>query len=249
MSSRFAKKLSVLSLALVSLAVLLGLSGSALARPTSEKTLENTVAQDEPKHASGDQKKDEAGKKEADPEEAVRHSAPVKAIARLTGLDVDTAYWLAVGLNLLGLFVILWIPLRKALPAFFKGRTESIQKRLEESRKTTEEAGRRLAEVEGRLSRLDTEIAEMRNEAEAGAQAEEQRVRATVEEERRRIVQSAEQEIATAASAARRELKVFAANLAIELAEKKIRIVESADQALVHQFTVELGLGLGKDGR
>jgi F-type H+-transporting ATPase subunit b len=243
MSARFAKHLSVLSLALVSLALFLGMSGSALARPASEKVPENTAAQDEPRHASGDLKKDEPGKKEADPEEAVRHSAPVKAIARLTGLDVDKAYWLAVGLNFLCLFVILWIPLKKVLPGFFKGRTESIQKRLEESRKTTEEARRRLAEVEGRLSRLDTEIEQMRNEAEAAARAEEQRMLAVVEEERRRIVQSAEQEIATAASAARRELKAFAADLAVDLAEKRIQITESADRALVHEFGAQLGKG------
>ena len=85
----------------------------------------------------------------------------------------------------------------------------------------------------------------MRSESEAAAQAEEQRVLAAVEEERRRIVQSAEQEIAMAANAARRELKSFAADLAVDLAEKKIQSRQIADQALVHEFTSQLG----KDGR
>jgi F-type H+-transporting ATPase subunit b len=251
MPSRFAKNLSILSLTLVSLALILGVSGAALALPpaTAERAPESTAApstavQGEPRHASDDSKKGEPEKKEDDLEEGFRHSASVKAIAKLTGLDVDKAYWLSVVLNFLILFAILWIPLKKFLPGFFKGRTEAIQKRLEESRKTTEEARRRLAEVEGRLSRLDTEIAQMRNEAEAGAQAEEQRVLAAVEEERRRIVQSAEQEIAMAANAARRELKAFAADLAVDLAEKKIQIRESADRALVHEFAAQLG----KDG-
>jgi F-type H+-transporting ATPase subunit b len=235
MSSRFAKKLSQLSLTLVSLGLLLGISGSAFARPAPpEKAQENTAAQGESKHASNAPEK-------ADPEEAIRHSAPVKAIARMTGLDVDKAYWLCIIFNLVVLLVVLGIPMKKRLPGFFKGRTEVIQKRLEESRKTTEEARRRLAEVEDRLSRLDTEIAQMRSEAEAGAQAEEQRVLAAVEEERRRIVQSAEQEIAMAANSARRELKAFAADLAVDLAEKKIQSRQIADQSMVQEFASQLG--------
>jgi F-type H+-transporting ATPase subunit b len=247
MPSHFAKNLSILSLTLVSLALILGVSGAALAQPpvTAESAAApSTAVQGEPRHASDDSKKGEPEKKEDDLEEGFRHSASVKAIAKLTGLDVDKAYWLSVVLNFLILFAILWIPLKKFLPGFFKGRTEAIQKRLEESRKTTEEARRRLAEVEGRLSRLDTEIAQMRSEAEAGAQAEEQRVLTAVEEERRRIVQSAEQEIAMAANAARRELKAFAADLAVDLAEKKIQSRQIADQALVHEFAAQLG----KDG-
>jgi len=84
----------------------------------------------------------------------------------------------------------------------------------------------------------------MRREAEENAKAEEQRILAAGEEERRRIVASAEQEIEMAANAARRELKSYVAELAVELAEKKIRVSKDADEALVRAFTAELG----KDG-
>lgn len=240
MSSRFARKSSILVLSLC-----LATSGSAFARSAnSEKTPEKIATQDARRQAS--QASEAQGKeKEGALEEGFRHSASVKLIAKLTGLDEVKAYWLSVIINFLILFLILWIPLKKLLPKFFKGRTEAIQKRLEESRKTTEEARRRLAEVEGRLSRLDTEIAQMRSEADTAAQAEEQRVLAAVEEERRRIVQSAEQEIAMAANAARRELKAFAADLAVDLAEKKIQGRRLDDEALVHDFAAQLG----KDGR
>ena len=241
MSSRFARKVSSLVLGVAVLGFALTVSGLAFARPVaSEKVPEKIASQDEPRHASDAQGKE----KEADPEEALSHSPSVKLIAKVTGLNVYMDDWLSVILNLLLLFVILWIPLRKRLPTFFQGRTEAIQKRLEESRKTTEEARRRLAEVEERLSRLDAEIAQMRNQADAGVQAEEQRVLAAAEEERRRIVQSAEQEIAMAANAARRELKAFAADLAVDLAEKKIQSRTIADAALVHDFATQLG----KDG-
>ncbi len=247
MLSHFARKRSILLLVL-----LLGLGSLAFAHPsaTQETSSEKTSIQEK----SGDQKKD----KGEELEEGFRHSSSVKFIAKIMGLKVsndmpeeernknlDKAYWVSVVLNFLVLFVILWLPLRKALPKFFKGRTEAIQKRLEESRKTTEDARRRLAEVENRLSRLDAEIAQMRSSADADAEAEERRVLAAAEEERRRIVQSAEQEIAMAANAARRELKAFAADLAVDLAEKKIQSRKLADEALVHDFAAQLG----KDGR
>jgi F0F1-type ATP synthase membrane subunit b/b' len=47
-----------------------------------------------------------------------------------------------------------------------------------------------------------------------------------------------------AANAARRELKAYVGELAIELAEKKIRVNKDTDEALVRVFTSQLG----KDG-
>ncbi len=251
MLSHLARKLSILVLVLF-----LVLGGSAFACPAAsqESSSEKTAAQEKSGETSNAPEKDKGEELEA----GFRHSSSVKLIAKIMGLKVsddipkeerdknlDKAYWVSVILNFVVLFLILFIPLRKVLPKFFKGRTESIQKRLEESRKTTEDARRRLTEVESRLSRLDAEIAQMRNAADADAQAEEQRALAAVEEERHRIVQSAEQEIAMAANAARRELKAFAADLAVDLAEKKIQSRKLADEALVHDFAAQLG----KDGR
>jgi F-type H+-transporting ATPase subunit b len=186
----------------------------------------------------------EAEKEESDPTQALKQSTAVKWIARSTGLSVDAVYWLSVFLNFAVVFAVLAKLLRKSLPAIFKSRTEMIQKRIEEARAASEEARRRLSEVEGRLSRLDVEITEMRREAEENGLAEEKRVLAAAEEERRRIVAAAEQEIAMAANAARRDLKSYAANLAVDLAAKKIQVGKDADQALVREFTTHLG----KDG-
>jgi F-type H+-transporting ATPase subunit b len=187
------------------------------------------------------QKAEKAENKEADPAENLRHSKTVQMIARWTGMSVDGAFWVCMFLNFAVIFFALWIPLRKRLPGFFKSRSESIQKRVEEARKTSEEARRRLSDVEGRLSRLDAEITEMRREADEGARSEERRMRAELEAERQRILAAAEQEIAMAAGAARRELKSYAAALAVDLAEKKIRVDKDADQALVREFTASLG--------
>ena len=49
-----------------------------------------------------------------------------------------------------------------------------------------------------------------------------------------------EQEIAAAAKLARRELTAYAANLAVSLAAKQIKVDTATDQALVRSFAQEL---------
>jgi F-type H+-transporting ATPase subunit b len=195
-------------------------------------------AQPSPKH-EGEEQLEQGG--EAD---AIRNAPAVRFIARHTGLSKNGAYWLCIGLNFAVIFFAIAGLMRKMLPGYFRGRTSTIQKGIEEARKMSEDARRRLAEVEGRLSRLDTEIAGMRREADENAKAEEQRLLAAGEEERKRIVASAEQEIEMAANSARRELKTYVAELAVQLAEKKIHVNKDTDEALVRAFTTQMG----KDG-
>ena len=210
------------------------------AKPASEATTIPS-AQEEPKSEKAEGREKVKEGQEAD---AIRNAPAVKWIARHTGLTNDQAYWLCIGLNFAVIFVAIAGLMRKMLPGYFRGRTSTIQKGIEEARKMSEDARRRLSEVEGRLSRLDTEIAGMKREADENAKAEEQRLLAAGEEERRRIVASAEQEIEMAANSARRELKAYVAELAVQLAEKKIRVSKDTDEALVRAFTTQMG----KDG-
>jgi len=231
---------------LCAIAVLLGLAltpASSLhaqesAKPASSAAQQPQATPLSPEH-EGEKQLENGG--EAD---AIRHSPSVKWIARKTGLTVDQAYWLCLGLNFAVIFFFMVRLLGKMLPGYFRGRTSTIQKGIEEARKMSEDARGRLADVEGRLSRLDAEIAGMQREADENAKAEEQRLLAAGEEERRRIVASAEQEIEMAANTARRELKAHAAELAVQLAEKKIRVSQDTDEALVRAFTTQMG----KDG-
>jgi F-type H+-transporting ATPase subunit b len=169
-----------------------------------------------------------------------KHSASVQLISKITGLSLDGAYWLAVTLNFaIVAGLIAWFA-KKNLPAMFRARTASIQKSLEEARKASEDANRRLAEIESRLGRLDDEILQMRAAAEKEAVAEEERIKAAAAEEARRIKVSADQEIAAALKAARRELTAYAADLAVALASKQIRVDTPTDQALVRRFAQQL---------
>jgi F-type H+-transporting ATPase subunit b len=120
---------------------------------------------------------------------------------------------------------------------------------MQEAQKASEEARRKLAEIESRLRRLDVEIGMMRDGAERESAAEEARIQGAAEEDARKIVAAAEQEIAAAAKAARRQLTAHAADLAVGLAQKQIRVDAATDQALVRNFAQELGAASDNSGK
>jgi F-type H+-transporting ATPase subunit b len=121
---------------------------------------------------------------------------------------------------------------------------------MQEAQKASEEARHKLAEIESRLAKLDAEIGVMRDAAEKEGAAEEARIKAAAEEDARKIVVSAEQEIAATAKTARRQLTAYAGDLAVGLAQKQIRVDAATDQVLVRNFSGQLGAASdsGKDG-
>lgn len=190
----------------------------------------------------------ESGHEEEDENKQFKESPSVKWFASHTGLGLGTAYWVLVFINfalIAGLVVWGW---KKNVPAMFRARGESIRKNLEEARRASDDANRRLSDIESRLAKLDSEISEIRKNAETEAAAEEERIKVAAEEDRRKVVQTAEQEIEAAAKAARRDLKAYAASLAVSMAEKKIQIDTKTDQSLVRRFVHELS-DRGKGGR
>lgn len=192
----------------------------------------------------------EAAGEEGEGHAEFKQSASVRFLASLLHIDVHSAYWVAIGLNFAILAVLVGWALKKNLPGMFRARTVTIQKGIEEARKASEEANRRLADIESRLARLDSEIGEMRATAEREAAAEEASIQAAVQEEKRKIVEGAKQEIAAAEKAARRELKAYTADLAVTLAERRIHVDATTDQALVRSFVTQLGEdAAGKDGK
>ena len=194
----------------------------------------------------------EAAGEEKDETAEFKQSASVQGIARLTGLSVNSAFLLSSVFNFIVIAAaIIWAG-RKFLPRMFSTRTAAIQKAMQDAQKASDEARRRLAEIESRLRKLDVEIGMMRDAAEKDAAAEEARIQAAAEEDTRKMIQSARQEIDAAAKAARRELMAYAADLAVGLAQKQIRVDAATDQALVRNFAEELGTeaaGPGKAGR
>jgi len=218
-------------------------SASAFAQAASSSATSKQSAD-----ASVDLAKESREAAAEDEQAQFKHSWLVQWVAKQTGLSLDHAYWLCVLLNFAVIAGAIGYFSRKNLPGMFRDRTASIQQAMQEARRASEEANRRLAEIETRLSRLDAEIAGMREAAEKEAAAEEARIKAAAAEDARKIVESAEQEIAAAAKSARRELTAYAANLAVSLAAKQIKVDTVTDQGLVRNFAKELGPKAGKGG-
>jgi F-type H+-transporting ATPase subunit b len=173
-----------------------------------------------------------------------KYSTMVTKLGRLLGIGPNGMYWVSVAANFIVLAVFFWMLLRSKLPQMFRARTASIQKALKEAQSASAEASRRLGDIEARLAKLDIEVNDIRAAAERDAAVEEERIRAAAEEDRRKVVESAEAEIAAIARSARHELKSFAASLAVEIASQRIKVDDDTDHALVRQFVSHLG----KDG-
>jgi F-type H+-transporting ATPase subunit b len=192
----------------------------------------------------------EAAGEEKDETAEFKKSPSVQFIARITGLSIPHAYMLSVFFNFgVVALIIIWA-LGKYLPRVFSARTAAIQKAMQEAQKASEEARRKLAEIESRLKKLDVEIDMMRDSAEREAAEEEARIRAAAEEDKRKILEAAQHEISAATKSARRELTAYAADLAVGLAKKQIRVDAATDQALLRNFAGELaGWGTKNPGK
>jgi F-type H+-transporting ATPase subunit b len=173
-------------------------------------------------------------------EEGYRHSSTVGAIARVLHVPVETAAKIFEDFNSAVLILVVGYYLAKFLPKAFRARREKISKDLVDARSATEIANQRLAAVESRLAMLDTEIEGIRRQAAEDSKEDEQRIRESLEAERERIVRAAGHEIDAAQAAAQRELKTFAANLAIERAIERIHLSDEQDHALIDEFTQSL---------
>ena len=190
----------------------------------------------------------QVNQEEKDANEVYRHSKMVQAMGHMLGMSTETAATTFEVLNFAILAIAIGAFLLKALPKTFRARSSAIQKELTDARSATEEASVRLNSVEDRLAKLDGQIAEMKAQAEKDAVTEEQRFRAAAEEERTRILATAEQEIASASQHAQRQLQQYAAVLAIEQAARSLVITAETDRLLVKDFAQRLVPGQGDKG-
>ena len=181
-----------------------------------------------------------ADKGEEDETAAYLKSPSVRAIGAKLGLSPDQAAITFQVANFIVLTALLsWLLLRM-LPKTFRNRNTSIQKHLVDARTATEEANARLGNVEARLGKLDGQIAEMKAQAEKDAALDEQRIKASVEEEKQKILAAAEQEISAATTHAHRQLQQYAAELAIEQAGRRLVVNAETDRLLIQDFARRL---------
>lgn len=132
--------------------------------------------------------------------------------------------------------------LRKPLAEFFRSRSTSIRKSLDEGRKALEASQAQLRAVEEKLRGLEAEIAAFKVSAEREMEAERQRLQQAGAEEAARILESARAQTDTALRGAKLELNNYAAQKAVTLAEEMIRtrLDDSDRHRLVTQFVAGL---------
>jgi F-type H+-transporting ATPase subunit b len=178
-----------------------------------------------------------------------RHSTAVQWIARTLHLPLETTAQIFEDANAVILWGLILFVIMKFLPKAMRNRTAVLQKQLVEARTATEMANERLSAVEAKLARLGEDIEAIRQQTERDALEDEKRIKRSLEEERVRIVKSAEQEIESAGAAAQRQLKRFAAELAIDRAAARIQLSADADKAIIQRFGRDIARQFGKGGR
>jgi len=125
---------------------------------------------------------------------------------------------------------------------FFAARSRKIKQDLVDSEDARRDAEKRAAEVDRRLANLEADIAALKTESQAQVEEEMRRSAVHTEAEIAKMQAHAETEIVSAGKAARMELKKYSAELAISLAEERIRdrMNPQAQEALVQSFVRHL---------
>jgi F0F1-type ATP synthase membrane subunit b/b' len=146
----------------------------------------------------------------------------------------------------LALFVgiLVYIFTRKVkLGEAFRTRRENIKRELARAQNERDAALAKLKEVEGRLANLDTELAAIKKQSVQEAAEERERIARSTETEIAKLSAQAKREIESAGKVARHDLRKFAAEESVRMAEQLIRreIKPEDDARLIARDIEELG--------
>ncbi len=131
-------------------------------------------------------------------------------------------FWPVV--NFIILIVLLTYAMKKGdIKGFFRKRTELIEQSLKEAREAKELAQKALAEVEGRLRTIDKEVEEIIASAKLSGEKEKGRLVEEGDKLKEKILEQAKTNIDFEVKLAKATIKKEAVEIAMELAEKKLR--------------------------
>jgi len=130
----------------------------------------------------------------------------------------------------------------KTLPAFFASRTAEIQKGIAEAQAAKQDAERRAADIDKRVSSLGVDIENFRSSAAREMEQEGARIRQETATLIKKLESQSQAEIESAGKIARRDLSQHAADLALRLAEQRVRerLDGSSEAALIDGFVADL---------
>jgi F-type H+-transporting ATPase subunit b len=176
-----------------------------------------------------------------DQTEQLMNSASVKWLAHKLGVSTATASGLSVGLNFLAMVGLIALFLGPRIPALLRNRAQVIGQALDEARKASADAKQRLSAIESSMLKLESEISAMQLVADRESQAEDERIAASVEEEKHKLAAAGEQEILAAVNQAKRDFKTYVTGLAVALAANRIQVSSSTDEEILQSFIYQLG--------
>ena len=132
--------------------------------------------------------------------------------------------------------------LRKPLVEFLAQRSAAIRKSLDDGRKALEVSQVQLRAVEEKLAHLQEEIAAFRAAATREMEGERKHLQEMAAAEAEKMLQATRAEMEIATKAAMLELRQYAGQQAVELAEQMIRerLDEGGRQRLLNQFLAKL---------
>jgi len=167
-------------------------------------------------------------------------------LMNLFALAGDSRWWDYPGLefwkfiNLMVFVAAMVYFVRRPLTDALRSRREGIRRDLQKAKEERDQALAQLAEVDSRLARLDTEVAGIWEKAKAEAEAERERIKRETEAEMLKLRDQSQREIEGAGKVARQELRRFAAQQSVKLAEEIIRRdMRPEDDARLIQLNLE----------
>jgi F-type H+-transporting ATPase subunit b len=154
--------------------------------------------------------------------------------------DTTTGWWYRWINFAIVIAAIVWA-FSKAAPAF-RARSREISEQIAEGARARESAEQRKREAQAKMAAIPQEVAELRAQAKRAEEAEAKRIAELARREVQTIEHALQAEIAAAERAARIELKIWAARMAIERAEAVLRkeITPQAEGTLFSTFVTEL---------
>lgn len=155
------------------------------------------------------------------------------------------------GLNLALLLGVLFYFGRKPISEFFATRRGDIKSELEESAALLAEAERRNSELQRRLVDLGSEIEGIREEAGRRAEEEAERILLDARAAAERIRGDAKAAVAQELRRAQSELREEAADLAMEIAARKLgeQVGDADRERLVDEFILRVEPGAGEGAK
>ena len=157
------------------------------------------------------------------------------------GFDFKSFIWPVVNFGIL--VTILFVFAKKPLQNFFKHRSETIEKTLKEATEAKEAAVKALAKIEERLKVKDSEIQAIMSAAQRSGEQERDKIIEESEKLKERILEQAKTNIEFELKGAKDAIKAEAVDLAMELAEKKLKekLTKEEQEKLLAESLTKIG--------